>query len=164
MIIYKTTNLINGRIYIGQDSNNNPGYLGSGKILKLALKKYGIENFKKEILESCTSKEELDEREKYWIEKFGTKKRKLYNITPGGSGGDTYTNNPNLEKIKKKFREKEPWNKGKKLKSLSKEHKKNQSKSLKEFYKKNDHHSKGKAPWNKGKKGVQVAWNKGSIK
>jgi hypothetical protein len=49
MIIYKTTNLINGKMYVGQDSHNNPLYLGSGKVLGLAIEKYGIENFKKEI-------------------------------------------------------------------------------------------------------------------
>ena len=42
MIIYKTTNLINGKFYIGKDSKNDPNYLGSGKILKKAFKKYGI--------------------------------------------------------------------------------------------------------------------------
>ena len=51
MIIYKTTNLVNGKIYIGKDKNNNPSYLGSGKILKLAIKKYGKENFTKETIE-----------------------------------------------------------------------------------------------------------------
>lgn len=40
MIIYKTTNLINNKIYIGQDKNNNPKYLGSGDLLKKAIKKY----------------------------------------------------------------------------------------------------------------------------
>ena len=39
MIIYKTTNLITGKIYIGQDSKNNPKYLGSGKYLNLSIKK-----------------------------------------------------------------------------------------------------------------------------
>ena len=47
MIIYKTTNLVNKKIYIGQDSKNNPEYLGSGAIVKKAIKKYGKENFKK---------------------------------------------------------------------------------------------------------------------
>ena len=65
MVIYKTTNLINGKIYVGQDTKNNPNYLGSGKILKFALKKYGIENFKKEILEECLTLDELNELEKY---------------------------------------------------------------------------------------------------
>ena len=38
MIIYKTTNLINGKIYVGKDSNNNPNYLGSGQIIKKLLR------------------------------------------------------------------------------------------------------------------------------
>jgi hypothetical protein len=63
MIIYKTTNLINGKIYIGKDSKNNSKYLGSGLLLKRAILKYGKENFKKEILEECSSIEELNQRE-----------------------------------------------------------------------------------------------------
>ena len=47
MIIYKTTNTINGKIYIGQDKNNNPSYYGSGKILQKAIKKYGKESYPK---------------------------------------------------------------------------------------------------------------------
>ena len=43
MQIYKTTNLVNGKVYVGQEKWNNPNYLGSGKILRLAIKKYGIE-------------------------------------------------------------------------------------------------------------------------
>ena len=53
MIIYKTTKLINGKFYIGQDSYNNPNYVGSGFILLKAIKKYGRHNFEKIILESC---------------------------------------------------------------------------------------------------------------
>ena len=45
MIIYRTTNLINQKFYVGKDTHNNPNYYGSGKRLKLAIKKYGIENF-----------------------------------------------------------------------------------------------------------------------
>ena len=65
MIIYKTSNLINGRIYVGKDKHNNPKYLGSGNILNQAINKYGIENFQKEILEYCNTEEELNDREKY---------------------------------------------------------------------------------------------------
>jgi len=67
MHVYKTTNLINNKIYIGQEKGNDINYLGSGKILKLAIKKYGVENFKKEILQTCTNQKELNESEIYWI-------------------------------------------------------------------------------------------------
>lgn len=89
MIVYKTTNLINGKIYIGQDRNNNPSYLGSGKKLKRAITKYGRENFIKETLETCAFEEELNEREIYWISKFNSQSRKTgYNISAGGKEGD----------------------------------------------------------------------------
>ena len=87
MIIYKTTNLINNKIYIGQDINNNYLYIGSGTILKNAIKKYGKENFKKEILESCSSKEELDLKEEYWINYYNSTDKTIgYNIANGGGG------------------------------------------------------------------------------
>lgn len=65
MVVYKTTNLINGKIYVGKDESMKPHYIGSGYILKKAIKKYGKENFKKDILESCSSREELGEKERY---------------------------------------------------------------------------------------------------
>lgn len=99
MIIYKTTNLINNKIYVGQDKNNCPIYLGSGKVLKQAIKKYGIENFKKEILEFCESKEQLNEREIFWIKKLHAGKRGVgYNIAKGGVGGDVFSNKTKKEK------------------------------------------------------------------
>lgn len=89
MIIYKTTNLINGKIYIGQDKNNNPNYYGSGKLLKSAIGKYGKKNFKKEILEVCASVKDLDDREVFWIDKLGSKDLNIgYNISDGGKEGD----------------------------------------------------------------------------
>ena len=103
MIIYKTTNLANGKIYIGQDKNNNPTYLGSGKILCLALKQYGTANFIKEIIEDCESKEHLDEREKHWINFYNSTDRNIgYNIALGGDGGDTISNHPNKDLIRQK--------------------------------------------------------------
>lgn len=51
MIVYKTTNLINNKIYIGKDTHDNPKYLGSGIVLKRAIKKYGKLNFLKETIE-----------------------------------------------------------------------------------------------------------------
>ena len=50
MLVYCITNKINGKKYIGSDSNNNPKYYGSGVYIKKAIKKHGKENFIKEIL------------------------------------------------------------------------------------------------------------------
>lgn len=113
MIIYKTTNLVNGKFYIGQDSHNNPKYLGSGISLDRAIKKYGRENFKKEILEFCDSKLALNEREIFWISKLCPE----YNIAKGGSGGDTLSNHPDYDNIilKMKARPTAEWTEERKL-------------------------------------------------
>lgn len=91
MVIYETENLINGKKYIGKDSQNNPTYLGSGKYLKLAIKKYGRANFKKTILEECNSLEELNSREIYWLKLKDCKNNPQYynatdTITPCRTG------------------------------------------------------------------------------
>lgn len=103
MVVYKTTNLITGKFYIGLDTKNDPQYLGSGVILKKAIKKYGHDNFKKEILEVCETLEELRDREKFWIQQLSSQAIG-YNVADGGLGGDTFTNNPNKEEIRSKFR------------------------------------------------------------
>lgn len=87
MVVYKTTNLVNGKIYVGQDSKNDPNYIGSGKIMKYAIKKYGKDNFIKEVIEYCETKEMLDEKEKYWIGYYNSTDKGIgYNITKGGEG------------------------------------------------------------------------------
>ena len=89
--IYKTTNLINDKIYIGQKTSEIfiESYKGSGVILKKALNKYGEENFKVEILERCNSKDELDLAEKKWIEILKSTDNSIgYNIAEGGQGGN----------------------------------------------------------------------------
>lgn len=70
MVVYKVTNLINGKCYIGKDKHNDPNYFGSGRRINSAIKKYGKENFIKEILEYCNTYDELRDREVYWIKKF----------------------------------------------------------------------------------------------
>lgn len=87
--VYLTTNLINGKRYIGQHKTKNvdDGYLGSGFIFKKALKKYGRENFKREILEFTDSSEKLNELEIKYIELFNAANDdSFYNITKGGMG------------------------------------------------------------------------------
>lgn len=88
--IYITTNNINGKKYIGQKKyyGNYEVYIGSGIALKNAINKYGKENFTREIIENCKTKEELDSREKFWIEYYNaTESEDFYNITSGGDGG-----------------------------------------------------------------------------
>lgn len=98
MVIYKTTNLINGKIYVGSDKNNNPNYLGSGKLLKKSIEKHGRENFKKEILCECKSIKDLIEKEGFWIKSLQSNKREIgYNISSNYFGGDTISNDPNRE-------------------------------------------------------------------
>jgi hypothetical protein len=91
-IIYKTTNNINNKIYIGKHQTNNldDGYLGSGKYLKNAIKKYGKENFTREILHYCTSLEELNEKEAEIVNASFVLRDDTYNLALGGEGGNKY--------------------------------------------------------------------------
>lgn len=87
-IVYKTTNLINGKMYIGVDSKNNETYLGSGKILKIALEKYGIENFKKQVLKEFLTIEEAYLYERELINSLDAVNSNMYyNVAEGGKGG-----------------------------------------------------------------------------
>lgn len=103
MIVYKITNLINNKIYIGKSKYNKCDYYGSGVLIKKAINKYGINNFKKEIVEDCNNNDELNKKERFWINKFNSIVPNGYNIAFGGEGGDNFTNNPNKEKIKEKI-------------------------------------------------------------
>ncbi len=105
MYIYKTTNLLNGKIYVGLSKfkpEENPEYLGSGYILKRAIKCYGEKSFIKEILEVCQTKEQTLERERYWIATLKANNREIgYNICEGGTWGDTWSNHPRKEELSK---------------------------------------------------------------
>lgn len=105
-IIYKIKNLINNKCYVGKHEtfNINDSYFGSGKILKLAIKKYGRDNFIKEIIDYCNSSEELCEREIYLIKEVNSLYPNGYNINNGGKGGDNFTNNPNKDMILQKIK------------------------------------------------------------
>lgn len=105
-IIYKITNLLSEKIYVGKHEtmNINDSYFGSGTVLKMAIKKYGKENFTKEIIEEVENIENMNIREIYWINELCTISPNGYNINIGGKGGDNFTNNPNKEKIRSKFK------------------------------------------------------------
>lgn len=85
MWIYKTTNLVNNKIYIGQTHYQTVNYMGSGVLIGHALKKYGAENFVKEYIDEALSQEELDDKEKFWIKELHAQDRTIgYNIADGG--------------------------------------------------------------------------------
>jgi hypothetical protein len=87
--IYKTTNLKNGKFYVGMHSsdNLNDGYLGSGIRLRRSIRKNGKENFKIEILEFFPNRISLSLREKELVNKNLLKDPMCMNLKPGGSGG-----------------------------------------------------------------------------
>lgn len=92
--IYKITNKLNNKIYIGKREKPyfDKNYWGSGKYLINAYKKYGKENFIREIICWCPTKEILWEKEKYYIKKYNTQDKNIgYNIGRGGEGGQPHT-------------------------------------------------------------------------
>lgn len=95
--IYKITNKLNGKIYIGQHKvplihETFYRYMGKGIAITEAIKKYGKENFEKEIIEYIDDDEKhqyVSEREIYWISYYNSTAPNGYNISPGGEGGTT---------------------------------------------------------------------------
>jgi len=138
--IYLTTNKINGKRYIGRCSNRyawNAGYLGSGKWLKMAIEKYGEENFERTVIEEVYGDlHEAVVAEETWIAYYNAKHdRSFYNLSENGGGfdkGDKHT-----EATKKQISE-------------------STSKAMKakgrDFYENRNHSGTGRAPSNKGKK------------
>lgn len=111
--IYKTTNLVNNKIYIGQKRSSVfvESYLGSGKTLKKAIKKYGEDNFSVQLIEWCESKSCLDTQESYWIEQYSSTDKNIgYNIASGGQGGDL--GHEVRQKISDSLIGKNTWTKG----------------------------------------------------
>ena len=92
--IYKTTNLINGKMYIGSSKKNpkdNWSYYGSGRNIVNAIKKYGKENFTKEIL--VESNDNIRLLEKQYLENVNARYNlKYYNMTNDALGNDFHSN------------------------------------------------------------------------
>lgn len=169
--IYKITNMVNGKTYIGQHKYKklDDDYMGSGAHLKRAQKKYGIKNFKKDILVfNIANKEHADLLEKTFIaserEKVGVEN--CYNIANGGDGGFTGScTEETRQKLSEAGKGRVPWNKGMKgiyhhseeIKRMLSEANKGkqmsdeQKRKLSEARKGKSSWMKGKSPWNKGK-------------
>lgn len=97
MCIYLRTNNINGKQYVGQTVNFKvrecswkSRQIYSGGIIDRARAKYGVENFKTDVLRECQTQEELDYWEQYYIKTLNTKVPNGYNLTDGGGGTSGY--------------------------------------------------------------------------
>ena len=109
MLIYKVTNKINGKIYVGQTvgdlNRRRSAHLSSVKTDKYdiyfykAIKKYGKENFDWVILEKCNTIKELNEKEEYWIKELNTTAPDGYNLKSGGNNSTHHKES--IKKMKK---------------------------------------------------------------
>lgn len=88
-IIYELKNKINNKIYVGYHKTKNlsDGYMGSGKHIKRAIKKYGIDSFEKRILHFCSNEAEMKALESKIVNEEFIKREDTYNIKVGGHGG-----------------------------------------------------------------------------
>lgn len=167
--VYKITNTINGKHYIGkhQTKDLNDGYMGSGKLIKLAIKKYGVDNFHKEILHVCSTEKEMELIEKILVVPDS---EISYNLAKGGHGSWSYFRNtyPNGMSGKKqtdkqrkiareymvKLRNKPEYSQmlsdGQKRRYLTKPNPFKGKKHTQETLDKISNSNKGKSPWNKG--------------
>jgi len=96
--IYKITNKIDGKFYIGSHKAKNldDGYMGSGKYLKNAIKNYGADNFTKDILYVFDNEHDMNCKENELVTEEFVSRHDTYNICVGGQGGFSYINSNGL--------------------------------------------------------------------
>ena len=149
MYIYKTTNLINNKIYIGLSTRSpeeSHDYLGSGTLITAAIAKYGKENFRKDILAHCNDIETLCNMEIHYIKEHNSKDISIgYNLIDGGIG----FHNPTPE-IREKMRQR--------MLNISDETRERMSKSAKARKGKGNGYSKStREAMSKAKKGCKLS-------
>jgi len=155
--VYLTINTVNGKCYIGDHSSNNlnDNYIGSGLYLLRAIKEYGKQNFKREILEFFDTKEEAFNAQEGYIKQYDSLAPNGYNISPkGGHNVKGCFSEETLEKISKNRSGIEPWNKGKTNIYSEETKQKMRGPKSDDHKKKISQIHKGKTPWNKGKTNV----------
>ena len=89
MIIYKATNRVNGKVYVGQTARPLEVRIAehrrhSNTPFDKAIKRHGVDNFVFEIIDRAETIEELNQKEKYWIEYYSSMGENGYNVCEGG--------------------------------------------------------------------------------
>jgi len=90
--VYKTTNTLNGKFYVGIHRTQKPNdrYLGSGKLITAAIQKYGRDAFAKEVLFDFDTEEEMIAKEEEIVTVEFVERVDTYNLVPGGYQGDSF--------------------------------------------------------------------------
>ena len=109
--VYKTTNLVNGKIYIGKHITEDPNdrYLGSGHLFYKAVRKYGVKNFKKEVLFIFDNEEEMLDKERELVNEEFIKDDSNYNLIVGGTGSYSQLHGNNGTNSKLVELNSKPW-------------------------------------------------------
>jgi hypothetical protein len=159
--IYQITNAVNSKIYVGAHSGTtDDDYMGSGKGIKAAIRKYGREHFSKQILYECMSVEEMFQRESEIVNTAFVNRPDTYNRVVGGRYPYAFDEATKRRRISAALKGRPAWNKGRQMNYSSEALQKiGAARPSRGFRKKHSIVSRekmrqarvGKIPWNKGK-------------